>query len=87
MSKTAERDEDIKPDEMELKYREQIYKQSQNSRFSQASTFKCKTDRTVKCDVFGIESDVKFAIKKEPTDNNGKTSVCICQINLNLQKP
>lgn len=83
ISKLAkEKEEDIKPDEMELNYRK-IH--SRSSYYSQESTFKSKTDRTVNGEVFGIESDVKFNVKKEP--NSGKTSVCICQINLNLKKP
>lgn len=86
MSKLAkeEEEEDIKPDEMELNYRK-IH--SRSSHYSQESTFKSKTDRTVNGEVFGIESDVKSNVKKEPNDNSSKTSVCICQINLNLKKP
>lgn len=71
-------EEDVKPVDLKIKYRE---KEDHASKSSQTSTFKTKQERT-KNDVVAAAENELSSHKREPKSN----VVCIHQVELNLSR-
>lgn len=77
--------EDIKPDNLDVTYRQP---DTRTGRFSQTHTFRSMEERTANGIVYGAENDIALLkyVKNEPGDPSQR-SQCQCQINLRLSKP